>query len=130
ILIHNGVVAPCRPNFASVDRGPSERLNRVILDLAFAGDTHRFLAAPVLGSAIGTNYLDRVAASVLCENKKMNDATAAGTIFDRLDKAGNRLIRDGKPMDRSQETLRELENHVGQFRAVALPSWQALGTLS
>jgi hypothetical protein len=129
ILIHNGVLCPCRADFATVDRAAGQRLNQALLDLALAGDTHRFLAAPALGSAIGSTYLQRVAALVLSQHPDADDAALAGHVFDTVTAAGKGFIRDGKPIERNEQALKELAGLIGDFRQSVLPRWRALGAL-
>ena len=124
ILIHNGLVTPCRPDFGTVDRSASWRLNNAIFDLALAGDTHRYLAAPILGSAIGASYLERIASLVLCEDHDTDDVTAAGRMLDRLEEEGRLLLRDGQPMNR-----KDVEVLLHEFRETGLPHWRRLGML-
>jgi SAM-dependent methyltransferase len=124
ILVHNGVVTPCRPDFASVDHSASRRVNQAVLDLALSGDTHRFLAAPILGSAIGASYFERVAALVLGEDQAVDDDTAAGRMLDRLEGVGRVVLRDGQPLNR-----KEAAKLIREFRSSSLPRWQNLGVL-
>jgi hypothetical protein len=129
ILIHNAIVAPCRADFATVDRAAGQRLNQALLDFAPAGDTHRFLAAPALGSAIGSTYLQRLAALVLRQHQEADDDALAGHVFDRVTAAGKGFFRDGKPIERNAQSVKELAGLIGEFRKSALPRWRALGVV-
>jgi hypothetical protein len=130
ILVHNGVITPCRPDFLTVDRAPSQRLNQVLMNIALAGDTHRYLAAPVLGSAIGANYFERLAALVLSDDSLADDHKAVGAVLERLERSGKRMVRDGKPMDRDEQDVRELDGLMREFRAAGFDHWRSLGVLS
>jgi hypothetical protein len=124
VLIHDGLLAPCRPDFENIDRSASQRLNDIVFDYTLSGDTHRFVAAPLLGSAIGASYFERVAASVFRDNHDLNDAAAADCIIKRLESDGHLLLREGKPMSRD-----EMAALYGEFRTVGLRHWQNLGVL-
>lgn len=130
IMMHNEFVSPCRPDFASVDRTASQRLNETVLELALAGDTHHYLAAPTLGSAVIAPHMERVVAQILREQPEADDATAAGLVFDRITATGRKLQREGKEMNRSKEDLGQIAKLVGEVREAALPRWRAFGALA
>lgn len=127
VLVHNGLLAPCRQDAATVDRAAGDRLNQTIFEIALSADTHRFLAAPVLGSAIGAGHFDRVSAPVLRQHPESDDATVAGYLLDRLEGAGRAFMRDNKPLPRGEESVEEIARLVRTFRDSTLPRWRALG---
>ncbi len=63
MLINAGTIAPARADYDNVDRAPSHRINQAVMELSLASDTHRFLASPVIGSALGTTFIDRILAA-------------------------------------------------------------------
>jgi SAM-dependent methyltransferase len=130
VLIHNAVVTPCRPDFAALDHGTSQRVNGAIVELALAGDTHRYLAAPVLGSAISTSYFERLAGPVVLEHDGADDSAIAALVFDHFERASKRVMRSGKPLERNDETLSEMAGMIREFRESSLPRWRDLGVLT
>ena len=128
VMVHNNVIAPCRP-----DRGQSaeaaRRLNEVVLELARGNDSHRFLASPVLGSAIGTGYPDRVISAILVERPELSDADTVTALAELLDKAGKSLMRDGKKLELDSDVVAELTGTVSRVRQNHA-RWRALGILA
>jgi SAM-dependent methyltransferase len=129
VMVHNGVLAPCRRDAEAVDHGPGHRLNRSIFETALSADSHRFLAAPVLGSAISASHFDRLAVPVLQDDPDVDDRTAAGKLFDRLKGAGRSLMRDNKPVEQSETTVEEVAKMIRTARESTLPRWRSLGVI-
>jgi hypothetical protein len=99
------------------------------MELTLSADTHRFLASPVLGSAVRANFLDRIVAPLLVRNSQVDDIKIAGAAFDRVMESGQHLIQHGRPMAKNDENLREVARTVREFREVRLPRWRALAIL-
>ena len=127
LLVNGGTLLPARSDHATVDRAPSRQLNSVIMDMSISADTHRFLASPVLGSAIGAGFVDRIFAPGVASSPKAADTEIAELAFDRLAKAGQSFRRDGKPIAKDATSLKEIASAVGDFRKNRLPRWQNLG---
>lgn len=129
ILINAGVLAPGRPYHAGIDCAMSQRLNRAVMQLTAIANTHRFLASPVLGSAIPVPFLDRIIASDILEQPGAEDAAIASLAFDRLTASGQSFQRDGKPLAKTDENLAEIAKLVRDFRNHRLRRWQVLGAM-
>ena len=129
VLVQSGIVLPVRPDHASADRAPAHRLNNVIIGQAAGADSHRFICSPVLGSAFGAGYLDRVVAPAMVKAPKDDNAAIAGKAFDVLASAGRGFARDGKTLAKTDENIQEIAKTVGEFRDVRLPRWRALGAV-
>lgn len=127
LLVNGGIILPARKDHASVDRGLSRQLNATIMEMSAASDTHRFLASPVLGSAIGAGFIDRIFAPDM--NNSADDAKIAELAFDRLAKAGQSFRREGKPIAKTPESIKEIGTAAGDFRKQRLPRWQNLGVI-
>lgn len=127
LLISSGLVSPARPDNDRVDRSSSQRLNDLVFDISLSTDTHRFLASPVLGSAIGTSFVDRVAAPILIERPTASDVEVASEAFDRLLPLGQSFRLDGKPLSKSEDSVREVARLVKDFRETRLQTWKDLG---
>lgn len=129
LLVNGGTLLPARRDYASVDRAPSRQLNATIMEMSAAADTHRFLASPVTGSAIGAGFADRVFALSVTASPEANNIEAAELAFDRLAKAGQSFRREGKPIAKNKDSMKEIGAAVGDFRDQRLPRWQSLGVL-
>ncbi len=129
VLVHNNVVVPCSADAATADRGPAQRLNEVVLDITTTADTHRYLAATALGSAIAVGYPDRLIGTIIRREPGLDDAGVVGQLKAVLEQSGRHLMRDGKRLDYDDATLAELTRSVARAREnVAL--WQRLGAFA
>jgi trans-aconitate methyltransferase len=124
VLVHNGFIYPARPDQDSLDRAPSQRLNDAVIELTSSGNTHRYLASPVLGSAISCVYVDRLLVPLVLNASHTDDQSVANEALKRLNTASVMLKRDDGPVEMDLETVAEL---VGDFRTERLPRWRALG---
>jgi SAM-dependent methyltransferase len=129
LLVNNGIVLPARKDFAKVDRAPSHRLNKTIMEMSAASDTHRFLASPVLGSAIGAGFVDRIFGPQFETDPKANDTKVASMAFDYLTKSGQSFRRDGKPIEKNEANIAEIAKVAKEFREQRLPKWKTLGVV-
>ncbi|MBX3518655.1 MAG: methyltransferase regulatory domain-containing protein [Xanthobacteraceae bacterium] len=129
LLVNGGVLLPARRDHASIDRNPSRQLNATIMEMSAAADTHRFLASPVTGSAIGAGFTERVFAYSAAAMPKATNIEVAELAFDRLAKAGQSFRRDGKAITKSEDSMKEIGAAVGDFRTQRLPRWQSLGVI-
>jgi SAM-dependent methyltransferase len=127
ILIHVGVAAPCRRDFATVDRAPAARLNAVVAELARTDDNYRYLAAPVLGSAVAAASFDCFTAPVAAAHAASDDAVLAAAVVEELGKAGKRVMRAAVPIADKDEAAAEIEKLVRAHRQTVAPRWRALG---
>jgi SAM-dependent methyltransferase len=128
ILVHNGMIHPLRADGGAAAE-PARRLNRELMALASAGDTHRYLAAPALGSAIPASYPDRIIAPLLTADPDLDDAAVADRAFDEVARSGQRIYRDGEPIEKTPEVVRSFAAYVADFRAHILPRWRLLGAI-
>jgi SAM-dependent methyltransferase len=129
LLVNSNVLLPARKDYASVDRKPAQQLNATIMEMSAASDTHRFLASPVLGSAIGAGFVDRIFAPSLAGTPGVENVAVAEQAFDRLTKTGQSFRRDGKLIAKDTASLKEIGDAVGDFRQHRLPRWQNLGVV-
>ena len=90
ILIHNGVVTPCRSDFAAVDRSASGRVNHAVFDLALAGTPIASSLRRCSDLQSAQVILSAFAALVLGDDPDINDTTAAGRMLDRLEGVGRK----------------------------------------
>lgn len=125
-FVNSALVAPARIDHQTVDRGPSHRVNGLVMEMSALEDSHRFLASPVLGSALATPFLDRIVGSFAAAGD-INDIAIAEQAFDRLGDAGQSFRRDGLPMKKTEENVSTIAGAVADFQASRLPVWRRLG---
>jgi hypothetical protein len=131
MLINTGTIAPARPDYGKVDRAPSRRINQAVMELTLAADTHRFLASPVIGSALGATLMDRILAADTVRLASAADGEIASAAFDRLAAAGRSFRREEEnPALSKAASIDEIAKLVKDFRDVRLPRWSALGIVS
>lgn len=129
LLAHGGSITPARHDHASVDRSASERINKLIFSFAASADSHRFVASPVLGSAIASGFVDRLIAP-LANGAGASDAEIASKSIALLENAGQQFRRDGKLMEKNEANIAEIATLVREFREVRLPRWRSLGVVA
>jgi SAM-dependent methyltransferase len=128
LLTNSGCITPARRDYALVNRSACERMNALVFSLAPAADSHRFVASPILGSAIAAGFIDRVIAPLV--NGSDDDTEVASKAFDLLERQGQQFRRDGKLMEKSQASFAEIGTLVREFRDVRLPQWRSLGVVA
>lgn len=127
LLINSGLVSPARPDSSEIDRVGSHRLNDLVFDISLSRDAHRFLASPVLGSAIAASFVDRVVAPIVKDNPTASDTEVAIQAFDRLAPMGQSFQLNSRALRKTDESVREVARQVKDFRANRLRLWEAIG---
>ena len=85
----------------------------------------RILASPVLGGAIAVDPLHQTLLLAVHHNKTKANEQAA-FVWNLMAQAGQRLMKDGKPIEAAEGNLVELERHSEIFRNKQLPILKAL----
>lgn len=96
--------------------------NAHVLELARGGDTISALAAPVLGSGVETERVERL---FLLALRQESDPVAFA--WSVLSGRGERLVRDGRLLSSAADNLEELGDRWHRFGRERLPVLQALG---
>lgn len=126
ILVHNYHVAPGRSVHAGqVDTTASLALNDIVYELATTDDTHRFLAAPAIGSAIGTNFFERLLIPAMRETGSSDPRVLANAALEKMESSGKRMSKDGEPIGR--ERIDDIVKIATEVRELSLPRWRDLG---
>lgn len=126
ILINAGVLRICRTDHASVDREPVRKLNRTVFELALGEDTHRFLASPVLGSAIYASFTERLLGQLLLRERPESPVTAAST-YEFLCAHGKKIMESGATVNDASAAQEKLAGLLAEIRSKSLPAWRMLG---
>jgi SAM-dependent methyltransferase len=126
MLVHAATLLPGRPDAAQVDGAASRRLNHTVMDLALSADSHRYLASPVLGSAIGTSLLERVVAPLLVGDPMLDDATLVARALARANGLDADVAGQDRAPEKDDQKRATLVRAVRQFRDQRLPRWRSL----
>ncbi len=124
LLLSKGLVALVSE---SVDPVPAQRLNRVIAQKVRDGAPYRFLAAPLIGSALPFSDLDFLALDASLRGISglaLPMAVAAG-----LDDLQRGIEREGRTITAADRT-RYLREHADHFQRRMLPLLQRLGAVA
>jgi hypothetical protein len=122
VLVGAGNASPCQPPEAvEKSRASAQRLNREICRLARTRGDVNFLASPVTGGGVPLNRIDQL----------LFAAYAAGqdgppVVREILEKSGDKIMHEGKPIDDAAQTLQHLEDAWTRFREKTLPVLNAL----
>jgi SAM-dependent methyltransferase len=123
MLVALGVCQPCLPERGLAERKlQTDRFNRAVADESRFERKFSYFASPVTGGGIVADRINQLMWLSLNENDQ-DMARFVGTV---LSAAGQRLLRDGKPL-RDAEHEAELRQRVAQFEQDTLGVWTNLG---
>ncbi|MBX3501690.1 MAG: methyltransferase regulatory domain-containing protein [Alphaproteobacteria bacterium] len=129
LLVHNKLIRPARSGVTLIDRSVALRLNDIVMDLSMSADTHRYLASPVLGSAIPASQAERILVPLLADALAGDELAIAQAAMDRIGRSGQSFMRDGRPVENNPENVKALAGFVCEFRTTRLPRWRMLGVI-
>jgi hypothetical protein len=104
-------------------------LNRYLCDRAHNRGEIGFLASPVTGSGIPASRPQQLLLAAIQEGKK-TAADQASFVWGALSGQGQRLVREGKPIESEKDNLAELTKMAREFAAKRLPVLKALDVLA
>lgn len=125
LLVHNAAVLPCRPDGGKGDQSAARRFNAAICAMASTADTHRFLAAPVAGSAIAAGQFDRLALPALLAEPDAQATEVAARVIRDIEASGQKMRRGDRTLGAADAA--ELAEPVEKLRKGLLPVWRHLG---
>lgn len=128
-LVHNGLIHPVPASLAAIDGSASRRLNDVVMELSLAGDSHQFLASPIIGSAIFANRPQRVVAQLLSKETSADDLTIASRALDVAVRTPDPSSQEARAIEKTPATTRSMAAYVRDFRERQLPRWRMLGVV-
>ena len=91
----------------------------------YSSDT-MFLASPLIGGAVGVTRFQQLFLKSIMRGRK-TPAEWAADAWGSLDAQGQRLIKDGKTVERKEENLSALLDMAADFHGKRLPIMKALG---
>jgi hypothetical protein len=101
-------------------------LNANILERAPASAAHtEYLASPVTGGGISVNRIVQLFLVARVQGKKTSKEWAQFT-WQILQAQGQRLLKDGAPLQSPEENIAEIERQASEFERLRLPVLVAL----
>jgi hypothetical protein len=107
-------------------RGTSQALNRHILERAVFSNEVSFLASPVMGAGVPLGRIQQLFLRSISRGKRTPQDWALD-IWPVMEAQGQRLMRDGKPIQTGAENIAELATMGQEFAQKRLPILEALG---
>jgi hypothetical protein len=127
LLTGSGDFAPVQDDSA-IDKAQSKtrRLNANILESAPASAAHtEYLASPVTGGGIPVNRIVQLFLLARAQGKKTSKEWVKFT-WQVIQAQGQRLLKDGAPLQSPEENLAEIERQASEFERLRLPVLVAL----
>ena len=103
----------------------TDKLNTHLMLKARSSNDISTLASPVTGGGIGVGRFHQLFVLAIQQGKKKPEDWAA-FVAQILDSQGQKIIKEGKPIETGQEQLAELTNQAHDFAAKQLPIFKAL----
>lgn len=123
LLMAQGACSPCLPEQGLAERKLQvDRFNRAIADQSRFERKFSYFASPVTGGGIAADRVNQLMWLSLHE-RESDTARFVGSV---LSKAGQRLLKDGKPLN-GEEHEAELRQRVAEFEENTLGIWENLG---
>ena len=125
VLVGSGQAGPAQPpkTVAAVAK-KCQALNRLLCQAA--GDSGAYLASPVLGTAIGVGTIQKAFLLSRMSGKKQPEQWA-NDAWQLLQSQGQRLVKDGKPIESPEANLKEAQAQAKDFADQQLPTLVRLG---
>jgi SAM-dependent methyltransferase len=124
VLIGAGHVHPAQES-ASESRNHCRALNRYLCERARSGADIQFLASPVTGGGVPVPRFHQLFLLALEHNRK-SEAEQSDFAWSLLSAQGQRVVKDGKPLESPEENITELTNMAGDFATQRLPLLKVL----
>ncbi|MFG0463892.1 class I SAM-dependent methyltransferase [Pseudomonas putida] len=126
VLTGQGSVVPCQSDSAEKQaQAHCNALNQQLIYQAHFDKRIEFLASPVTGGGISVNRFQQLFLNAIRQNKKqpMDWAQYAWNV---LCEQGERLVKEGKPLNSAEENLAELGQQAQTFSDKFLPILKAV----
>jgi predicted O-methyltransferase YrrM len=128
LLVQSGQVIPFVAT-PTIDHGPAQRFNRMIVENARAGRLYYALASPVARTGIPIGDFGLLTLSALYDGKGDNEVEAAKHALALLVGIGRRPLKEGKLLQDDAEALAFLELNLKPVLDNQVPIWKRLGML-
>jgi hypothetical protein len=115
---------PCLSVEAEQEATPScNRFNEAVLERARYADDLQALASPVTGSGIPVNRFDRL----FLLARRLGEADPVQFAWAVLSARGERLVKDGSPLEKAEDNLAELRTRHAEFEKERAEVFAQLG---
>lgn len=114
---------------AGSDHAAARRMNAALAEQVKYSDEHQALCAPLLGSGIPANYVERLFFAAIQEQAELTPESLARIAWQLMGPSGRRMQSDGVTLQSDAENLALLQAHAGDFLANRLPLWRGLQLL-
>src|SRR5690606_928642 len=124
VLVGAGHVQPCPADAKGEGkrRESARRFNLAVMEKARHSADLQFLASPVTGGGLAVDRFQQLFLLALSQG----DKDPAGFAWRVLDAQGQRIVRDGKPLEIIDDNIAELKDRYAAF-AKRLPTLKSLG---
>ncbi|EXJ15980.1 class I SAM-dependent methyltransferase [Imhoffiella purpurea] len=130
LLTGTGHLAPVQTEqVVNKAKKQTERINTYLCHKARGSNDIGYLASPVTGGGIGVNRFQQLFLLALAEGRKQPVDWAA-FVWQILAAQGQKLIKDGKMLEATDENIAELTRQAQEFADKSLPILKALQILS
>ena len=130
VLMGAGHVVSVQPEASSASAQiTTARLNAHLQEKSKGTGDLSYLASPVTGGGIPVSRFGQLFLLAYSQGKKQ-PAEWAQHVWDLLSAQGQRLIKEGKTLETSDENLQELNAQAKEFQEKRLPILKALGIAS
>lgn len=126
ILVGLGAVAPCQSEAAEKQvQGRCAALNQHLCQQAHFEKRVEVLASPVTGGGVTVDRFQQLFLNAMRQGKKQPQEWAQ-YVWQILAEQGQRLVKEGKPLENPQDNLVELTRQAEIFAEKGLPVLKAL----
>lgn len=126
-LVGGSSALPCVPE-SEYDTAPAQRMNAELADQAIAGGDWRVFASPLTGSGLGATRIQQLFTGAYLRGGRTPESWARYA-FDVLIPQGQRLTVEGKPLEKPEDNLTELQAQAKIFEQQGLPLLRMHGAL-
>ncbi len=106
-------------------RKQTDKLNALLCHKARGSNEINYLASPVIGGGFAVNRFEQLILSAIGQGKKQPSEWAQH-VWQTIAAQGQKLVKEGKPLDTAEENLVELRAQAETFAEKQLPILKAL----
>ena len=126
VLCGNGTFSAVQEDTAvSKAKKHTDKLNTHLMLKARSSNDISFLASPVTGGGIGVGRFHQLFILAMQQGKKKPEEWAA-FVAQILAAQGQKILKEGKPLETSEEHITELTTEANEFSVKLLPILKAL----
>lgn len=111
-----------------LDKKNIEEVNRKVVDYSKSETKVNYLMSPVTGQAIAVTRFNQLFVEAIWNGLRKPDEWA-NHVCRILEKQNQKIVKDGKPLEKFEENLVELTNLANEFNKTDYPALKALGVI-